>query len=407
VAPAIAFEDVHKRYRIYQERYRSLKEMAIHRRLGVWEERWALRGVSLAVEPGSTLGLVGSNGAGKSTALKLMARILTPDRGRVRVNGRLSALIELGAGFQLEYTGRENVYLNASLMGLSRREVDRRLDEIVSFAELEDHIDAPLRTYSSGMYMRLGFSVAIHVDPEILLVDEILAVGDEAFQHKCMEWLEAFQRRGGTIVMVTHDLGAVREVCTQAAWIENGQLADVGPPDDVIGAYLDQVRGRRRDVEDAQRALAERLPDVELSEVQLLGRHGRPIRVVERGDPLQIAISYRCHRRLETPVVGVALHRRDGTLAYATNTHIDGVDLGPIERDGALRLRYRSLPLLGGAYLVSVGVFADPDPHAVPVDHHGQRYSFQLVPRTAEQGIAYIEHDWVLESGEERKQSAG
>ena len=395
---AITLQDVHKGYRVYRERYRSLKEIAIHRRLGVWEDRWALRGISLEVAPGSTLGLIGPNGAGKSTALKLMARILTPDRGRVAVRGRLAALIELGAGFQLEYTGRENVYLNASLLGLTRREIKRKLNDIVAFAELEDHIDAPLRTYSTGMYMRLGFAVAIHVEPEILLVDEVLAVGDEAFQRKCIDWLEDFQRSGGTIVMVTHSLGTVQEMATRAAWIEHGRLVQLGAPAEVIAAYLEEVREQRRDVQNERRRGEDAdMPSIELKEVRLLDRLGQPVAEVGRGDPLWVEISYRCHRGVETPVFGVALHRNDGAHVYGTNTHLDGLEVPPIESDGKLALRYDCLPLLGGTYLVTVAIFGSSQPLAPPIDYHEQRYSFRVVPRTGEQGLTHLEHGWELE----------
>lgn len=239
--PVVRFVDVEKRYRVYRERYRSLKEVLFHRRFGEWEDRWALRGVSFDIEPGVSFGLIGPNGAGKSTALKLMSKILVPDRGAVQVSGRVAGLLELGAGFQLEYTGRENIFLNASLLGLSRRQTEDRYDSIVDFSELGDNINSQLRTYSSGMSMRLGFSVAIHVDARVLLVDETLAVGDEAFQRKCFDWLHRFQDGGGTIVLVSHSLEQVREVCSTVAWIQEGQIQRQGLPDEVIGAYLDQV----------------------------------------------------------------------------------------------------------------------------------------------------------------------
>ena len=401
---AIVFDDVHKRYRVYRERYRSVKEILIRRRLGVWEDHWALSGVSLEVEPGTTLGLIGPNGAGKSTALKLMARILSPDRGRVHVNGRLSALIELGAGFQLEYTGRENVYLNASLLGLRGTEISRKFDDIVAFAELEEYIDAPLRTYSSGMYMRLGFSVAIHVDPEILLVDEILAVGDESFQRKCVEWLENFQRKGGTIVMVSHGLGTVREMCNQVAWIQHGDLMRLGPPGEVIGAYLDEVRGERIDRELERRSSETARPDLELGDVRLLDARGQPTEVIQRGEPLTVEIPYRCRRRVEAPMFGVALYRNDGGYVYGTNTHHDRMPLDPIDQDGRVRLHYHSLPLLGGTYVLTVVVFRAGSP-PVPIDYHEQRYSFKVLPRTEEQGLVRIEHDWVLQATPVRRES--
>ena len=238
---AVEFKDVHKRYRIYRERYRSLKEVVFHRRFGEWEDRWALAGINLEVETGATFGIIGPNGAGKSTALKLMSRILVPDQGKVTVQGKVAGLLELGSGFQPEYTGRENIYLNSSLLGLNRRQVAERYDRIVEFSELEDHLDDQLRTYSTGMAMRLGFAVAINVDARILLVDETLAVGDESFQRKCFDWLRHFSESGGTIVLVSHSLGSVKDLCTRVAWIQDGQLHRIGDPDEVVDAYLAQV----------------------------------------------------------------------------------------------------------------------------------------------------------------------
>jgi ABC-type polysaccharide/polyol phosphate transport system ATPase subunit len=395
---AIELRDVHKRYRVYRERYRSLKEIAIHRRLGEWEDRWALQGVTLDVEPGTTLGLIGNNGAGKSTALKLMARILSPDRGSVNVRGRLSGLIELGSGFQLEYTGRENVFLNASLLGMSRGEAERRFDDIVAFAELEDHIGAPLRTYSSGMYMRLGFSVAIHVDPEILLVDEILAVGDEAFQRKCIDWLEAFQRRGGTVVMVSHNLGAIRHLCDQAAWIGEGRLLAMGKPDAVLTAYGDSVREQRMAAAEAGHmgGAGAEPPAVQLGEVRLLDEEGRPVQELESGAGLSLEIDYRCNRRLEAPVFGVALYRNDGAYVYGTNTSVDGVHMPAIEADGRITLRYRSLPLLPGTYVVTVAIFQGVHPDVVAVDYRERYYRFSVAGQTEEQGLVRLDHEWNL-----------
>jgi ABC-type polysaccharide/polyol phosphate transport system ATPase subunit len=356
--------------------------------------------VSFEVEPGETIGLIGANGAGKSTVLKLISRILVPDRGSVAVSGKVSALIELGAGFQLEYSGRENVYLNASLLGLSRAEIDRRFQDIVDFAELGAVIDDPLRTYSSGMYMRLGFAVAIHVDPEIMLVDEILAVGDESFQRKCFNWLEDFQRRSGTIVMISHNLGAIREMASKVAWLKDGRVAALGDADDVVTAYLDEVRetmagpGMPADRRD------QRLPELEVGEVRLLDVDGRPVEEIDAGDPLTVEIGYRVNRPVETPVVGVMLWRNDGTYVYGTSTHADGIDLGRVDRDGKVCLRYRSLPLLAGTYRLTVALFASRRANAAPVDYREQRYQFRVRHRTAEQGVVRFEHDWRAAGGD-------
>jgi len=319
---------------------------------------------------------------------------LVPDEGSVSVAGKVSALIELGAGFQLEYTGRENIYLNASLLGLSKAEIDRRFSDIVEFAELERVIDDPLRTYSSGMYMRLGFAVAIHVDPEIMLVDEILAVGDESFQRKCFNWLENFQRGGGTIVMISHNLSAVREMCSKVAWLTGGKLAAIGDSDDVVSAYLDDVRetmagpGMLADRRD------QRLPEFEVGDVHLLDGDGHDVEEIGIGDPLTVEIGYRVNRPVETPVFGVMLWRNDGTYVYGTNSYVDGLEVGPLHASGKVCLTFRSLPLLPGTYRFTVALFGSERANAAPVDYREQRYQFRVRANTVEQGVIRLEHDW-------------
>jgi ABC-type polysaccharide/polyol phosphate transport system ATPase subunit len=391
--PAIRLLDVHKRYRVYRQRYQSIKEVLLRRRLGEWDNHWALKGVSFEVPHGTTLGLIGPNGAGKSTTLKLIAKILTPESGAIHTSGRISALLELGAGFQPEYTGRENVYLNASLLGLSRAEVNRRFDQIVEFSELADAIDQPLRTYSSGMYMRLAFAVAIHVDPEILLVDEILAVGDEAFQRKCLDYIKAFQARGGTIVMISHSMGSVLELCTRSVWIEHGLVQADGQTRDVVNAYIDRVRAQEQAALDAAGEAGVVPFDVQLLDVALLDAAGDPAETLPPGSGLDVEIHYRARRRVENPVVGVAIFRNDGVFVYGTNSGIDAAAIGPLEGEGRLRLRYRSLPLLAGTYRLSVGVFQAPDDPR-PLDLHDRRYSFRVGGDTAEEGVVRLDHEW-------------
>ncbi|MBP8863078.1 MAG: ABC transporter ATP-binding protein, partial [Anaerolineae bacterium] len=240
---AIRFEDVSKRFALHQQRSRSFQEALI--RLAPWrrtnqnasEEFWALRHVSFEIETGETVGLIGPNGVGKSTALKLVSRILEPTSGHIEVHGRVGALLELGAGFHPDLTGRENVYLNASMMGLSRQEVDRRFDEIVAFSELEPFIDVPVKHYSSGMYVRLGFAVAVHTDPEILLVDEVLAVGDAAFQRKCYDRIDQLRANGVTLLFVSHSAETVRSLCKRALWLDAGTLVADGTAESVVQQY--------------------------------------------------------------------------------------------------------------------------------------------------------------------------
>lgn len=393
MAPIIELTDVHKRYRVYRERYRSLKEIFIHRRLGEWEDRWALRGLDLKVEPGETVGLIGSNGAGKSTTLKLIGKILTPDRGEVAVRGRLSALIELGAGFQPDYTGRENVYLNGSILGLSKKEIDRRFDDIVEFAELRDYIDAPTRTYSSGMYMRLGFSVAINVDPEIMLIDEILAVGDEAFQRKCLSWMDSFKARGGTVVFISHGLGQVRQLCQRVAWIQNGGLKAEGDPDEVVDAYLEWVQNRIDEAEERRAAAGARVqPPVTFGPLTLRSGTRSPVAELATGDPLAVEIPFRVHHPLDRTFLRVAIDRTDGTRVLGTATELDSI----IGRGGrSIALEIPRLNLLTGAYLVTATIHDSPSEHAAALATCDEPPRFRVRHEGSDQGICYLEHSWI------------
>jgi len=244
---AVEVINLSKKFYLYQDRTQTLKEKVIFWNRQKTEEFWALRDVNLTVPKGATVGLIGRNGSGKSTLLKIISKILYPTSGEVKINGRISTLLELGAGFHQDFTGRENIFLNASILGLNRKETERRLNDIIEFAELEDFIDIPVRNYSSGMYVRLGFSVAVHVEPDILLVDEVMAVGDLAFQKKCLEKINEFRRKGKTIIFVTHDMSLVQRICDYAVWLENGLVVASGKANDVINKYLDLVATREEE----------------------------------------------------------------------------------------------------------------------------------------------------------------
>ena len=235
---AIEVKDVYKSYRIYHDKSNSLKEKALFWKRNKYEVKQVLQGISFSISKGEAVGLIGVNGCGKSTMLKLMARIIYPNQGKVETCGRVSSLIELGAGFHPDMTGRENIYINASIFGLTKGEIDHRLDEIIRFSELNSAIDTPVRTYSSGMYMRLAFSVAIHVDADILLVDEILAVGDAGFQEKCFNKLREIKSHGTTIVIVSHSLGQIKEICDRSIWLKDGKVEMIGLPEQVHALYL-------------------------------------------------------------------------------------------------------------------------------------------------------------------------
>lgn len=234
---AVHVDDVSKKFRLYHERNQSLKSAIMRRKISVHEDFWALRDISFDVPTGSTFGLIGSNGSGKSTLLKCLAKILYPETGTITANGKVAALLEVGSGFHPELSGRENVFLNGSILGMSRKEIQGKFDEIVSFSGVEQFIDQPVKNYSSGMYVRLGFAVAINVDPDILVVDEVLAVGDAEFQQKCFQKFEDFKAAGKTVILVSHSMGSVKSMCDHAAWINKGNLELVGEADPVIAAY--------------------------------------------------------------------------------------------------------------------------------------------------------------------------
>jgi ABC-2 type transport system ATP-binding protein len=239
--PAVVVDNVSLRYRMYKEKNDSLKTALLRGRRSVHEDFLALDGVSFEVPTGSTFGLVGRNGAGKSTLLKCLARIIYPDGGSIRANGKVASLLEVGSGFHQELSGRENIFLNGSILGMSKKDLTRKLDEIIEFSGVEKFIDQPVKNYSSGMYVRLGFSIAINVDPDILVVDEILAVGDAAFRAKCAQKFVEFKEAGKTVIMVTHSMGSLKEMCDQAAWIDQGRLVQVGSADSVVAAYMASV----------------------------------------------------------------------------------------------------------------------------------------------------------------------
>lgn len=239
--PAVSVSHLSKGFRLYHERNQTLKSAIMRRRRSVHEDFWALKDVSLEIPQGSTFGLIGSNGSGKSTLLKCLAKIYWPDEGSISYNGRMAALLEVGSGFHHELSGRENIYLNGSILGMSKKEIDRKYDEIVDFSGVEQFIDQPVKNYSSGMYVRLGFSVAISVEPDVLVVDEVLAVGDAEFQKKCLQKFVDFHKAGRTVVMVSHSMASINTMCDRAAWLEKGELMTVGKADETVAAYLNSL----------------------------------------------------------------------------------------------------------------------------------------------------------------------
>jgi ABC-type polysaccharide/polyol phosphate transport system ATPase subunit len=440
---AIEVRDVHKVYRRYGRRkqFATLKSAlltgSVLRDLHPDAVFEALKGVSFDVARGKTFGIVGRNGSGKSTMLKLIAGIGKPTSGTVRVDGRVSALIELGAGFHPEISGRENVYINGLMLGLSRREIARSFDEIVRFAELEEFIDAPVKTYSSGMYMRLGFAVAINVDPNVLLVDEVLAVGDESFTHKCLDKFAEFRRRGRTILLVTHSLDLVTRFCDEALWLDGGVAKSQGDPKRVIDAYLmdvarsenetlgaagirDQGSGIRaveggpegpplrdvgadvqvgpREPEDMFKAGEGRWGsrEAEITRVETIGASGQPAHLFQSGERVEIRLHVRANQRVRDFAFGVGIFNAEGVCCYGTNTLIDGGVADELAGEGLVIFAIDALNLVEGTYKLDVAVHRQD---GVPYDYHRLLHTFRVKSRLKEVGIFRPPHRWSFSGG--------
>jgi ABC-type polysaccharide/polyol phosphate transport system ATPase subunit len=391
VAAAIEVENLTKRFRLYKDKPTSLKERVLRLRRVRYEHFTALKDIRLDIEAGTTVGLLGRNGSGKSTLLKCIAGILQPTSGLVRTTGRMAALLELGAGFHPELSGRENVYLNGSILGLKRVEVDRIFDDIVGFAELEAFIDTPVKHYSSGMYVRLGFAVAINVDPEILLVDEVLAVGDEAFQRKCIEKVRTFQAEGRTIVVVTHAADLVRQMCDKAAALDHGSLVAEGAPNEVIREFRERLLAASTPAEDitAELARSEMSPmwgRVKIADVRIV--YATPDQeAVVVGEPMRIEVTLDAPEPVDDVVVGLAVYNSMGWLVFGTNTDIHHVDLGTVSGRRVVAFDCAQVPLLDGTYAVTIGAHTKG---GLVYDNWEQRRRFEVAAPGREIGIVRL-----------------
>jgi ABC-2 type transport system ATP-binding protein len=353
---AIEVDDVSKRFRLSSERHSDLKGRIVNRnrKKTVIEDFWALRNVGFDVPEGTTVGLLGHNGSGKSTLLKLIGGILRPTSGEIRRRGRLASLLELGAGFHPELTGRENVYLNASILGLSRRDIDARFDEIVTFAEMERFIDEQVKHYSSGMYVRLGFSVAINVDPEILLIDEVLAVGDENFQRKCLDRIKRFQKDGVTIVFVTHAPDLVRQICDRAVVLDQGEMVIHGEPGEAVREFREHLLGRAAEIQEKVEPEKRPVGAARITNVAIeYPEPGRPF--VRNGEPATIRIGYEATERVEDVVFAISLHAQDGHIVFGQNTYGLG-ERFDLDGSGEVAFELQSVCLLNGTYPLTVNL---------------------------------------------------
>jgi ABC-2 type transport system ATP-binding protein len=377
-AVSIQVDDVSKRFRVYQERNQTLKSTVMRGRRATFEEFWALRDVSFDIPEGRTFGLIGDNGSGKSTMLKVIAGILTPDRGSVRANGRVAALLEVGSGFHPELSGRENIRLNGAILGMSRSEIDRKFDEIVTFAGVERFIDQPVKNYSSGMYVRLGFAVAINVDPEILLVDEVLAVGDVAFQEKCADKFLEFKRDGRTVVVVSHSLPSLQNLCDEVAWLSHGELVDVGSASPILDRYESATHGGNQPGESGVAHWGS--GEARVERVELL--HGdEPVAGrLHTGDDLVVRVRYSCRGRVERPVFGLAIESASGVHLWANNSRDTEYTISAIEGTGHMDCRVPSLALQAGAFRIDAAITDPTTTHVYDYAKHCAEFIVERRP---------------------------
>ena len=405
---AIEVRNVRKKFKIFYDKGNDLKDRILFRNRNHYEDRWVLRGISFDVRKGEAIGLIGHNGCGKSTTLKLLTKILYPDEGTIEMAGRVSSLIELGAGFHPDMTGRENIYINASIFGLTKKEIDRRLQEIIDFSELEEFIDNPVRTYSSGMYMRLAFSVAINVDANILLIDEILAVGDANFQKKCFDKLREIKSHGTTIVIVSHALDQIEQICETSYWIEDGLIKDSGTPKLVHDHYLKSMEQKRTEQLEKQHHQekppdAEHLPGfcektairmgtgaVRFTDVKLLNLANQKQYIFDSEEKIKIILEYQTSESGLSGNFGYGIFREDGLHCYGTNLLIETGACLPLEKTGTIEIIFQN-SLLPAKYFLDVAVHSND---GIIFDDIRQVLSFAVSSEKRDIGVCRLKSDF-------------
>ena len=402
---AIEVRNVTKSFKVYLDKGAQLKERLLFRKRSRYEERKVLRGISFDVKRGEAIGLIGHNGCGKSTTLKLLTRIMYPDEGTIKLKGRVSSLIELGAGFHPDMSGRENIYTNAAIFGLTKKEIDARINEIVEFSELAEFIDNPVRTYSSGMYMRLAFSVAINVDADVLLIDEILAVGDANFQTKCFNKLKEIKAQGTTIVIVSHALGQIEQICDRAIWIHEGLIRAEGPPKEIDLEYLDYMSRKMQEKNKSEEDSSDTEPsedeagkrwgsgEVRIRKVRSFSADGSEQNVFRTGEDIRLTIDYTVKKPVKDAVFGFGVFDMNGVQCYGTNTRIDKQPDINISESGTAEILLRNVELLGGEYKIDIAI---EQGEGIPIDYFRQAYRIQIISALGDVGVSRIEHTWNL-----------
>jgi len=419
---AIEFRNVSKSFRMNRDTPRSFQELFVgftrHVGRGLLrrpnpaftksngkELFWSLRDVSFEVERGETIGILGANGAGKSTALKIISRIIQPTSGSMTVNGRVTALLELGAGFHPELSGRDNIFLNGTVMGLSRKQIEYKIDEIIGFSEIEEFIDMPVKDYSSGMYARLGFSVAVHLDPEIVLLDEVLSVGDQSFQQKCNERMLRMRRQGVTTVFVSHNLDAIWRICSSAVWLDHGQVKMTGPAHKVSDAYYTHVLESSANDQESESGKQEWAAgrmgsgEARVTEIEFLGEEMQARRIFLTNEPLIVRMHYQADTPIELPLIGMGFFQADSSAHLAgPNNNLNKYEIPVLHGKGYLDYRIERIPFLPGDYLLSTAIYDHAEVHYFDVWHHAAR--FTVVPGGTREryGFIALEGRWELKA---------
>ena len=395
---AVQADSLWKNFRLYHERNQFLKATILRGRRARYEEFWALKDVSFEVPTGTTFGVIGHNGSGKSTLLKTLTGILVPDQGEVRTVGRVSALLELGAGFHPELSGRENVFLNGAILGLKRKEIEKRFDDIVEFAGLEQFIDSPVKNYSSGMFVRLGFAVAANVEPDVLLIDEVLSVGDENFARKSAVKIDQFRRDGRTIVFVSHGLDSVEALCETVAWLDHGEIQMIGPAAEVISAY----RGDSHDAVTTPEEFGSRWGsgEIQITSVDLFDGDGQVVQHPRTLDPLTVKVNLTAHAPIQDSVLVAKIDQLGGHTVWQSSTRRNGVSIGLIKESASVELKFPTLPLLEGTYELSLGITDQTE--VQPYDWWERRIRFDVRQYVNfDHGVVHIPTQWKIEGAGE------
>lgn len=419
---AIEVRNITKKFKIYYDKGRMLKEKVLFWKRNRFDIHWVLNGISFEVKRGEAVGLIGHNGCGKSTTLKILTGIMYPDSGSVELKGRVSSLLELGAGFHPDMSGRENIYINASIFGLSKKEIDRRIKDIVDFSELEDYIDNPVRTYSSGMYMRLAFSVAINVDADILLIDEILAVGDVNFQAKCFNKLFDIKKKGTTIVIVSHSMGQIEEICDRSIWIHEGLIRADGIPRSVHKEYLTYMGEARKEKtnplvnsKEKQENLEELVEESEqedtkeqnahhrgtgeakITSIEILNKDGLKVNVFSTDEPIVFRVYYDVYEEVNNALFGLSIFRNDGVRCYGSNSRADGIPTFTLKKSGFFELEFTDNQLLQGEYYLDVCIAVGIDDM---IDYYDTVGCFEVYNSYEDIGTVRMKHKWVINKAE-------